>query len=120
MDGYRVIRETGIQMTSAEGTALLVSLFGADVASDDVDVFPFEIPARGVMVPHLHTADVAAWITEGRLAFGFGEGFADRVEVGPGDLIWLRAREPHAEEAVGGESVAMVIAHIRVFDTEPA
>ena len=35
------------------------------------------------------------------MAFGFGEDFAERIELGPGDVIWLRAGEAHAEEVVG-------------------
>jgi hypothetical protein len=47
-------------------------------------VFPFELAATSVLKPHRHTSDLAAWITEGRMAFGFGDGFAERIEVGPG------------------------------------
>ena len=35
-------------------------------------------------------------------------------------MIWLQARQPHAEEVVGGGKVTMVIAHVRPFETEPA
>lgn len=99
---------------------MLAALFGEGVGPDDVDVFPFELPPRGVLTPHLHTADLAAWITEGRMAFGFGEGFAERIELGSGDVIWLRARESHAEEVIGDQRVTMVVAHIQRFETEPA
>jgi hypothetical protein len=54
------------------------------------------------------------------MAFGFGGGFADRIELAPDDMIWLRARQPHSEEVVGGDKVTMVIAHVRPFETEPA
>ncbi|MGZ5212726.1 MAG: cupin domain-containing protein [Actinomycetota bacterium] len=120
MDGYKVIRESGIAMTSPEGSSRLASLFGEAVGPDDVEVFPFELPAMSVLTPHLHTADLAAWITEGRMAFGFGEGFAERIELGPGDVIWLRANEAHAERVVGDERVTMVVAYIQRFETQPA
>jgi quercetin dioxygenase-like cupin family protein len=116
----RVIRESGVAMTSPEGSLLIASLFGHAVGPDDVDVFPFELPAMSVLVPHQHTADLAVWVTGGRMAFGFGEGFAERIELAPGDVIWLRAGEPHAEEVVGAERVTMVVAHIQRFETEPA
>ena len=119
-DGYKVIRESGVPMTSPEGSSMLASLFGESVGPDDVEVFPFELAATSVLKPHLHTSDLAAWVTEGRMAFGFGEGFAERVELGPGDVIWLRAREAHAEEVVGDGRAAMVVAYIQRFETEPA
>jgi hypothetical protein len=111
MDGYKVIRDSGVPMTSPEGSSMLAALFGESVGPDDVEVFPFELAATSVLKPHLHTSD---------LAFGFGEGFAERVELGPGDVIWLRAREAHAEEVVGDGRAAMVVAYIQRFETEPA
>lgn len=120
MDGYRVIRETGISMTSPEGSTMLAELFGEAVGPDDVEVFPFELAAKSVLAPHMHTSDLAAWVTEGRMGFGFGEGFSDHVELGPGDLIWLRAGEAHAEQVVGDSHAAMVVAYVTRFETEPA
>ena len=73
-----------------------------------------------MLAPHVHTSDLAAWVTEGRMSFGFGEGFAERVELGPGDLIWLRAGEAHAEQVVGDARATMVVAYITRFETEPA
>jgi Cupin domain. len=95
-------------------------LFGEAVGPDDVEVFPFELAGKSVLAPHLHTSDLAAWVTEGRMAFGFGEGFAERIELGPGDVIWLQAREAHAEEVVGNERATMVVAYVKRFETEPA
>lgn len=117
---YKVIRESGVSMTSPEGSSMLASLFGEAVGPDDVEVFPFELAGKSVLAPHLHTSDLAAWVTEGRMAFGFGEGFAERIELGPGDVIWLRAREAHAEEVVGNERATMVVAYVKRFETEPA
>ena len=54
------------------------------------------------------------------MAFGFGEGLEDRIELDKDDMIWLRAREPHSEEVVGDNKVTMVITHVRPFETEPA
>jgi quercetin dioxygenase-like cupin family protein len=119
-DGYRVVRESGVSMTTPEGSSMLAALFGETVGPDQVEVFPFELAAASVLVPHIHTSDLAAWVTEGRIAFGFGEGFTERIELGPGDLIWLRAREAHSEEVVGNGRVTMVVAYISRFETEPA
>ena len=120
LDGYKVVRESGVSMTSPDGSLMLAALFGQSVGTDDVEVFPFELAATSVLAPHQHTSDLAAWVTEGRMAFGFGEGFAERIELGPGDVIWLRAGEAHAEEVVGGERASMVVAYITRFETEPA
>ncbi len=120
MDGYKVIRESGISMTSPEGSSMLAALFGEAVGPDDVEVFPFELAAKSVLAPHMHTSDLAAWVTEGRMGFGFGDGFSEHVELGPGDLIWLRAGEAHAEQVVGDSHATMVVAYVTRFDTEPA
>ncbi len=120
LDGYKVVRESGISMTSPDGSLMLAALFGQSVGTDEVEVFPFELAAASVLNPHRHTSDMAAWVTEGRMAFGFGEGFAERIELGPGDVIWLRAGEPHAEEVVGDERASMVVAYVTRFETEPA
>ena len=81
MDGYKVIRGSGVSMTSPEGSVMLAGMFGETYGPDDVEVFPIELAATSVMSPHLHTADLVAWVTGGRMAFGFGERFADRVEL---------------------------------------
>lgn len=120
LDGYKVIRESGVAMTSPEGSSMLAALFGDEVGPDDVEVFPFELAAKSVLAPHLHTSDLAAWVTEGRMAFGLGEGFAERIELGPGDVIWLRANEAHAEAVVGDGRATMVVAYVKRFETEPA
>jgi uncharacterized RmlC-like cupin family protein len=120
VEGYKVIRGSGVSMTSPEGSVLLASMFGDTFGPDDVEVFPIELPPTSVMSPHLHTADLVAWVTGGRMAFGFGDGFVDRIELEQDDMIWLGARQPHSEEVVGGHKVTMVIAHVRPFETEPA
>ena len=102
MDGYKVIRGSGVSMTSPEGSVLLASMFGDTFGPDDVEVFPIELPVASVMSPHLHTADLVAWVTGGRMAFGFGEGFADRIELEPDDMIWLRARRAPLRGSRGG------------------
>ena len=48
MNGYRVIRESGISMTSPEGSSMLAGLFGGAVGPDDVEVFPFELASASV------------------------------------------------------------------------
>ena len=63
MDGYKVIRGSGVSMTSPEGSVLLASMFGGTFGPDDVEVFPIELPVMSVMSPHLHTADLVAWVT---------------------------------------------------------
>lgn len=73
MDEYRVIRATGVPMSSPEGSSMLAGLFGDAVGPDDVEVFPSELAAASVLVPHVHTSDLAAWVTEGRMAFGFSK-----------------------------------------------
>ena len=44
MDGYKVIRGSGVSMTSPEGSVLLASMFGDTFGPDDVEVFPIELP----------------------------------------------------------------------------
>ena len=74
MDGYKVVRGSGVSMTSPEGSVLLASMFGDTFGPDDVEVFPIALQVASVMSPHLHTADLVAWVTGGQMAFGFGRG----------------------------------------------
>ena len=91
MDEYRVIRATGVPMSSPEGSSMLAGLFGDAVGPDDVEVFPVRArcrerprPAR----PHLRSC-------------GVGDRGKDGVRV-------LQARQAHSEEVVGGQRATMV------------
>ena len=84
---------------------MLAGLFGQTVGPDDVEVFPFELAAASVLTPHRHTSDLAAWVTEGRMAFGFGDDYGERVELGPGDMIWLQAARRTRRKSSGGTRV---------------
>ena len=121
MDGYKVTCGSGVSMTSPEGSVLLASMFGDTFGPDDVEVFPIELPVGSVMSPHLHTADLVAWVTGGRMAFGFGEGFADRIELEPDDISPGSGRVSRIPRKSSERTRSRwSIAHVRPFETEPA
>ncbi len=117
MEGVKVTRGAGVVPDSQEGRELFASFFGEVAAVGDIKLFPHSIAAGEPTAPHLHTADVAACVTRGRFRFGTGEGFAETLDLEPGDYVFIRAQLPHSEEVLGDESVEFVVAHLEGFHT---
>lgn len=114
-ESYRVIRDAGIDPASDPGVETFASLFGARPGNDAVRRLPVTLPARTHLTTHRHTADVAACVTAGAMTFVFGAGGNDRVELQPGDYIWIQTGVMHDEETADG--VALIVAHVEPFET---
>ena len=55
--------------------------------------------AREKGPPHTHLeAETAAYVLQGYVRVWFGEDFAEWIEAGPGDFIFVPANTPHIEE----------------------
>ncbi len=117
MDEVKVTRGADVAPDSDEGRALFASLFGTGVVADDVKLFAHSIAAGEPTAPHLHTADVAACVTRGRFRFGTGPGFAETLDLEPGDFVFIPAELPHSEVVLGDEPVEFLVAHLRGFHT---
>lgn len=106
---------SGADETGALDT--LAAMFEGVSPSDLLTTNSTAVP--GVVEPHYHTEDIAAFIISGRLAFDVGPGYADRIEFGPGDCIFVPAMLPHGEQVLGNEPVNATMASLLAFDTEP-
>lgn len=70
----------------------------------------------GRLTTHRHTTGLAACITRGRIVFVFGADGTDRIDLEPGDYVWIREGVMHDEET-HDEAVEMIVASLEPFDT---
>lgn len=117
--GVAIERGSGIDPTDPDGKELFARLLGAGDAGG-VGTFPYRLDGRQVLEPHAHTGAVAACLTAGSIRFGFGEGFADTIEVAAGDYFAIDAEVGHSEEVTSDEAAEMIVAHTGTFETHPA
>jgi quercetin dioxygenase-like cupin family protein len=57
--------------------------------------------------PHHHTCDTIAYLVRGRAVFGSGD---ERIEMSPGDFVYVAAGVVHTEETIGDEIAEFVLA----------
>lgn len=59
----------------------------------------FRVPAGARSRPHYHDAcESALYMLSGRIAIAYGERLEHRLEVGPGDMLYVPPRETHVVE----------------------
>ena len=113
---YRVEHD-GADPSSERGRAVFASLFEERPEPAAIRTFPTALDAGTRLATHRHTAGVAATIVRGAITFVFGADGNDRVELGPGDTVWIRAGVMHDEEISETEGAEMIVAHIEPFET---
>lgn len=59
---------------------------------------------------HHGEAETAAYVLSGRMRVRFGDGFADSIEAGPGDFVYIPPFVPHIEENPGDEPMLGLVA----------
>jgi len=108
---YRVLTRPGPDAESEDAREVFASLLGVEprVTSSEV------LPPGSDRGPHRHTADVAAGVVSGAITFVFGADGTGRVELGPGDFVWIGAGVVHDEETTDG--VELVVAHAEALET---
>jgi uncharacterized RmlC-like cupin family protein len=112
---YRVLERPG---TVADGDGALetfASLFEGNADLTSIVSFPVVLAPGTRLAPHRHTAELAAGVVSGSMTFVFGADGTGRVDLGPGDYIWIREGVMHDEETTDG--VEMVVAHVAPFET---
>lgn len=72
----------------------------------DLSVGTYSIPAGGVDDQQPHTEDEIYLVTAGRATFEAG---GDRVQVGPGTVLYVPAGEPHRFADVTGDLAVVVV-----------
>ena len=113
---YRVEHD-GADPTSDRGRAVFASLFEERPDPAAIQTFATTLEAGTHLTTHRHPAGVAATIVRGAITFVFGADGNDRVELGPGDTVWIRAGVMHDEETSDTEGVEMIVAHVEPFET---
>src|SRR4051812_13463473 len=115
MDGsietFRVVTRPGPDAESENARGVFASLLGGEPVTTSSVVLP---PGTG-RGSHPHTAPVAAGVVSGTVTFVFGADGTGRVELGPGDYVWISAGVVHDEETSDG--VELVVAQLEPFET---
>lgn len=112
---FRVGRDAPDPTTDA-GRAMFASLFDEQPDPSALRTFPVALPAGTHLTTHRHTTGLAACITRGRIVFVFGADGTDRIDLEPGDYVWIREGVMHDEET-HDEAVEMIVASLEPFDT---
>lgn len=111
LKGYQVFRNVTDDPASEKGREVINKLLeGGSVKS-----FPFSISRGPARSPDSHTVDCVIYITGGNLEIGFGEQYADKVEVGKGDFLYIKKDTPHLEHASGDMDVELVVYYTGEF-----
>lgn len=104
--GYKLIKKPGFEADSAEGQDLI----GKILASSEIGSFPFSIPAGARRPPDYHSVDCVAFVEDGALNMGFGEGYADQVRAEAGDFLFIEKNAAHKESTDQEQGV-----HLKLF-----
>lgn len=65
----------------------------------------------GVSIPrHTHTADTVAYLVSGRASFTVGMDGEERMDMAPGDFLYMPAGVVHTEETHGDEQAVFLLA----------
>lgn len=117
MDGspetYRVLSRPGPAPETDDGRRVLASLLG--VEEDRLTTFATVKPPGTPSSTHRHTSAVAAGVVSGAVTFVFGADGVGRVDLGPGDYLWIGENVVHDEET--GDGVELIIGHLEPFET---
>lgn len=104
---WKLVKKKDSEIRKAEGVEIVVAISQGTTGSGELWFGSFET-APGVKVGrHYHTADTAAYLISGRAAFEI-EG--ERVEMAPGEFLYVPRDIVHTEETVGDETAYGVYA----------
>lgn len=117
MDDMKVVRASNVAPDSDEGHALFASLFGESIAPERVQTFAHSTPPGHPTERHVHTADVAAFVTRGRMEIATAPEYEEPLVVEAGDYLFIPEGLAHLEQVIGDQEVEFVVAHLRGFHT---
>jgi quercetin dioxygenase-like cupin family protein len=112
---YRVLERPGPPPETQEARSVFSTLFEGQPPPESFATFPVILPPGTHLAAHRHTSELAAGVVSGATTFVFGADGTGRVELGPGDYIWIREGVVHDEETADG--VELIVAHVAPFDT---
>lgn len=103
MSGYRLHRADEIERDAGDGWEFArVTMSGRDLMMGVFRTGPgMSIP------PHHHTCETIAYLVRGSAAFTAG---GERLEMSPGDYLYVGAGVVHSEETLGTEDAEFILA----------
>lgn len=100
MNAWKVINRDQAEIRKGEGVEIVVGVSKETAGSEDLWFASFATEPGVKVGRHYHTADTAAYLVSGRAAFEI-EG--TRVEMSPGEYLYVPRNIVHSEETVGDE-----------------
>ncbi len=104
---WKVIRKEDAEIRAGEGVEIVVAVSKETVGSGVLWFGSFSTAAGVKVEPHYHTADTGMYLVSGRAAFEI-EG--ERVEMSPGEYLYVPKNVVHTEETVGEQTAFGVYA----------
>ncbi|HVL32132.1 MAG TPA: cupin domain-containing protein [Actinomycetota bacterium] len=108
----RVIRAGEADHHEDEGVHMWVGVSKA-TGSSELWFGRFASDRNVSIPPHYHSCDTAAYLVAGRAAFRIGDALDERLEMEPGDYVFVPAGVVHTEETIGDERAEFIIARDR-------
>ena len=103
----KVIRDAEAEHRIDQGVEVVIAVSKERVGAPDLWFGRFTTEP-GVKIPrHYHSCDTAAYCLRGRAAFEIEGG---RLEMSPGDFLYVPAGAIHTEETVGDETAELIFA----------
>ncbi len=95
MAGVAVVRSsTGTE--SKQGLNQFMGVSAESVGAQSLCAHLLEIPPGGRAKAHRHAGhETAIYVLEGRAAMWYGEELRERIDVGPGDFVYIPGGVPH-------------------------
>src|SRR4029453_18169107 len=92
----KVVKQAGEDRATPRGVVGGAEISQATTGATNIYMGVFRVPAGARSRPHYHDAcESAVYMLSGRLAIQWGDRLEERVEIGPGDMIYVPPRETH-------------------------
>ena len=98
---WKVIKKTDAEVRTGDGVEIVVAVSKETVGSSVLWFASFSTEPGVKVSRHYHTADTGAYLVSGRAAFEID---GERVEMSPGDYLYVPKNIVHSEETVGEET----------------
>lgn len=94
--GSVIVLPTGAASTTRQGLTQFEGISAESAGARALCAHLLEIPPGGRAKAHRHAGhETAIYVLEGRAVLWFGEELESRVEVGPGDFLYIPPYVPH-------------------------
>jgi uncharacterized RmlC-like cupin family protein len=94
--GSVIVVPTGAASTTLQGLTQFEGISAESAGARALCAHLLAIPPGGRAKAHRHAGhETAIYVTEGRAVLWFGEKLESRVEVGPGDFLYIPPDVPH-------------------------